>query len=190
MKTRDVVLGLIALHPGVSGYQLRQIIERSTSFFFSISLSSIYPILRSLADEGLVTFQVEELVGKQDRKTYTLTPEGEAHLTAALRERPSAEFSLAAFQDTLLHLALMANLSNDDIRAFLEDALRNLRADRTRVRQEGVAVVHEYMTLGGRARSRYLSLWTRENHYLAADLDLKIGWIEGFIDSLETDLGP
>lgn len=184
-----MLLALVALHPGVSGYQLRSIIRRVTSFFFTISLSQIYPTLQQLADEGLVTFEVAELVGKQDRKMYTITPAGLEYLHARLREPLQPGYSMTAFRDLLLRLNFMAHLDDAEIRAYLEQVLAQLRADRLRMQQETTRLAIDYLGLGGRAQRRYVALYAHENRFLLADFDAKIAWVEDLIENLDEILG-
>lgn len=94
MRLRDVVLGLVHLHPGATDYELKATIDESTGYFFSASLSQIYPALKELTDSGLLTFTVAELVGKQDRKMYTITPVGGAELERLLTHPESLPRSL------------------------------------------------------------------------------------------------
>lgn len=187
MQSQDVLLGLIKAHPGVSGYQLRRTIQRTTSFFFSISLSSIYPLLHTLAEAGLVTYEVEELVGKPDRKVYSITDSGRERLEEALREPPADTYSFVAFQDTLLRLGSMTDLGDEAIRTYLEQSLDIYRAHRRRV-VDGVADASEDVTVSGPMRDRRLAMWAQMNKYLQDDLDLKIRWLEELMEGLDSDL--
>lgn len=189
MRSKDVLLGLLSLHPGASGYQIRKIVDSVTGFFFSISLSQIYPLLRELSEDGLVTYEVQNLVGKQDRKVYTITAAGRAHLTEVLSEPFEPEYSLIAFRDFLLRLNLMAEFDNNKLSGFLEEAAAAFRQHLRRAQEEAVDASREYLTLGGRDQQRYLALWQRENRYLTADLENKIRWIEEFRLDLDSELG-
>lgn len=184
MTTKDVLLALVALHPGVSGYELRGIIRRVTGFLFRISLSQIYPTLQRLAQEGLVTYDVVELVGKQDRKVYRTTLKGEAYLRERLREPVQPDYSLTAFGDFLLRLSFMGELNNDEIRSYLDQVLANLRGDRDRADLEAGRTLQDYLGLTGPVRQRYLALWGHETRYLVTDLDTKIAWVENLADKL------
>ena len=58
MELEYVLLGLIRLHQGVTGYELNRIIKESTGYLLSASLSHIYPTLkRKLHERGLVSYR-------------------------------------------------------------------------------------------------------------------------------------
>src|ERR1039458_464236 len=59
----DVLLGLLTIAP-MSGYDLGQAIRESVGFFWNESYGQIYPNLKALAAEGLVTSKNERQKGK------------------------------------------------------------------------------------------------------------------------------
>jgi len=69
---RAAVLALLAEKP-MHGYQIMAEIEERSGGTWKPSPGSVYPTLQLLADEGLI--RAEESNG---RKTYSLTPEGQA----------------------------------------------------------------------------------------------------------------
>ena len=67
----------------LSGYDLKSLMEESTSHFWHAYHSQIYTTLRKLEDEGLViSEEIEAGDAKLNRRVYTLTDEGRS----ALRE--------------------------------------------------------------------------------------------------------
>ena len=72
-------MGLLSLGP-MSGYQLRQLIDESIGNFWTESYGQIYPTLRRLAAEGMVTVKTEREKGRAERKVYTLTKAGHNRL--------------------------------------------------------------------------------------------------------------
>src|SRR5262245_22902156 len=78
-KSRYAVLGLLSLNP-MTGYDIKKTIESSLGNFWSESYGQIYPILKSLVDDGLATVSVEEQTGKPDRHVYALTEAGQDEL--------------------------------------------------------------------------------------------------------------
>ena len=84
-KSRYAILGMLALGPA-SGYQIKKMMERSTSNFWRESYGQIYPILKQLTQEGLCTSHSEKQEGKPERNIYTLTEPGKAELVNWLGE--------------------------------------------------------------------------------------------------------
>jgi len=73
-KTRFVILGMLLDQPR-SGYEIREIIRKSISYFWQESDASIYPMLRLLAKEEKVSSQIE-FVGKRRKEIFTITNTG------------------------------------------------------------------------------------------------------------------
>jgi len=82
--TARVILGLVAWSPR-TGYEIKQITDRSTRFFWGASYGQIYPELRRLEAAGLVGSR-EEPRGRVPRRIYSLTKEGRRALDAWLEE--------------------------------------------------------------------------------------------------------
>ncbi len=78
-KSRYAVMGILTLAP-MSGYEIRKTIEGSLGNFWSESYGQIYPILKSLLAEGLVTRRTETQEGRPSRHIYTLTDVGREEL--------------------------------------------------------------------------------------------------------------
>ena len=84
-KSKYALLGLLTLGP-MSGYDMRQTIERSLVHFWNEGYGQIYPMLRQLADQDLATVETIAQSGKPDRNVYALTDAGWAALCAWLAE--------------------------------------------------------------------------------------------------------
>lgn len=83
--TRYAILGLLA-SGCTSGYEMKHTIDTSLNHFWKISFGQVYPMLKTLAQEGLI----EETSEGDDRKTFILTPDGEADLRRWVEE-PTTE---------------------------------------------------------------------------------------------------
>lgn len=84
--TGYVILGMLR-HEARSGYEIKQIVDHSTRFFWAASYSQIYPELRRLAKAGLVT-GTEQPRGGRKRTVYELTEAGRGELRRWLDEDP------------------------------------------------------------------------------------------------------
>jgi PadR family transcriptional regulator, regulatory protein AphA len=82
-----VVLGMVGLGAR-SGYEIKQAVELSIRFFWTISQAQIYPSLERLEHAGLIEGRAEPR-GKRPRRVYDITEAGEAALAEWLgREEP------------------------------------------------------------------------------------------------------
>ena len=89
-SSREVLLGLLTIAP-MSGYDLGQTIRSSVGYIWNESYGQIYPNLKRLAAEGLVTAKTERQKGKPERRIYSLTKKGRERLAAWLAVEPQPE---------------------------------------------------------------------------------------------------
>jgi DNA-binding PadR family transcriptional regulator len=97
--TARVILGLLAWQPR-TGYEIKQVTDQSTRFFWGASYGQIYPELRRLEAAGLVRSR-EEPRGRVPRRIYSLTDAGQEALDGWLEE---AEESYEVRDEGLLKL--------------------------------------------------------------------------------------
>ena len=76
-----------AQHRADVRYDIKKKVEGSISYFWSESYGQIYPVLKNLITEKLVTKTVERETGKPDRHVYSLTAKGRKELRRWLLER-------------------------------------------------------------------------------------------------------
>ena len=86
--TARVILGLLAWRPR-TGYEIKQVTDQSTRFFWGASYGQIYPELRRLETDGLVASR-EEPRGRVPRRVFSLTQAGQEALDAWLEEPEEA----------------------------------------------------------------------------------------------------
>jgi DNA-binding PadR family transcriptional regulator len=76
-----------------SGYEIKQMVELSIRFFWTISHVQIYPALRKLEELGLIDGR-DEPKGKLARRVYDITPAGERALAGWVAEPAPMPFEL------------------------------------------------------------------------------------------------
>ena len=106
-QTAYVILGLLSIEGRQSGYDMRRTIQGSVGYFWGESYGQIYPTLKRLASDGLITprGRVETgraAQGRGGRQEYTLTAAGHARLREWLalpyrEDPPRDEFLLKLF---------------------------------------------------------------------------------------------
>lgn len=79
-KSRFAIMGMLALVPKSSGYDIKKLMEGSTQYFWKESFGSIYPILGSLVKEGLIVQHEDASKSGRQKNTYELTAEGRREL--------------------------------------------------------------------------------------------------------------
>jgi DNA-binding PadR family transcriptional regulator len=107
-----VLLGSLNYQP-MSGYDLKQFTDRSTSNFWHAELSQIYVTLKALEKEGLISSAAVAREGRPDRRVYTITESGQQALGEWLKQ-PFTEID--QYKDTLLlKLFFSASLEKEAI---------------------------------------------------------------------------
>lgn len=76
----------------MTGYELKQRIDRSTTHFWHAKLSQIYITLKALEEAGEVTSLIHEQQERPDRRVYTITLTGRTDFLSWLAE-PYMELS-------------------------------------------------------------------------------------------------
>lgn len=101
-QTAYVILGILAIHPHQSGYEIRKTVQQSVGFFWGESYGQIYPTLKRLAAEGLIEPRQSAGQSRKGRQEYSITPAGHLSLRAWLAvpfrdDPPRDEFLLKLF---------------------------------------------------------------------------------------------
>jgi len=126
-RTRYTVLGVLTLGPK-SGYDIKKFIERSVGNFWRESYGQIYPTLKKLDAEGLVSHEVVGQEGRPDRFVYRISHKGRRELRDWLVqpveiEIPRHEMLLKLFFGT--QVSIDANLEHiaqyrDEVEAWID----------------------------------------------------------------------
>lgn len=90
MDVRLIFLGFL-MQGGLTGYDLKKCFSVSFSFFSGLSYGTIYPALKKMEQEGLITLKVEIQDGSPNRKVYSITDAGRKAFTEALKSESAAE---------------------------------------------------------------------------------------------------
>lgn len=131
-NTGCVILGLLQKQP-MSGYDIKNKVDISTSFFFPASYSQIYPELKKLEAEGLI--EGEPLsTGKRPRTEYAITAAGRKAFAKWLA-RPSAEIELR--DEGLLKFFFAGGLDREQLLAKLESLKQARMAELARLHEIG-----------------------------------------------------
>jgi PadR family transcriptional regulator, regulatory protein AphA len=91
--SRFIILGLLGLEP-MSGYDIKKWVDISFRYFWEIGYSQIYPTLRTLEEEGLVTMRIDHEEGGPERKVYTISAMGLEDLRKWLHSPEQKEYEI------------------------------------------------------------------------------------------------
>ena len=176
--TRFALLGLLTFGPA-SGYELKTLCDRTISHFWNENYGHIYPVLKELAEEGLVTSDNETQVGRPAKTVYSITDKGMGELRAWLA-KPVAHTPPRV--ELLLKIVFSGNVSRPKVLALLEDEIRN--ANETMTKFEGVEDHFRAHTDDKKHIHQNAKLWLASVDYGKRFTRMHIEWCEDQLRSL------
>lgn len=109
-----------------SGYEIKQDVDRSIRFFWTISQAQIYPSLQRLERDGLISGH-EQPSGRRRRRVFEITDSGRTALRAWLADTRPISFEL---RDVGLLKLFFADVSSRDDASELLQAVRSRSQER------------------------------------------------------------
>jgi PadR family transcriptional regulator, regulatory protein AphA len=137
--TGKVILGMLSARPR-SGYEIKQLVDSSARFFWAASYGQIYPELKKLEKQGLITGDDSSQGGRQ-RTTFTLTADGKR---AARRWITSPQEVLESRDEGLLKLFFAGSI--DEART---PEIARQRAKASRAKAAQLRVIAEEVDAAG-----------------------------------------
>lgn len=135
--TAHAILGLLALRPSWSTYELSQQLRRNMRFFWPRAESRIYSEAKVLVERGWATSDVV-VVGRRTRTVYKITPAGKEALRAWLSTPPRA----TALECEPLLRIFLGDLTDPEA---MRGALNQARRDAEAILGVGRRVSEEYL---------------------------------------------
>jgi PadR family transcriptional regulator AphA len=168
ISIRHLILGLLTRQP-MSGYDVKRFLKSLSWLVDSPSFGSIYPTLRALQEDGLVTMEEVLRQGKQPRKIYTITEAGRQALREWADWPTSPDASLKTF---LMRLVLAGSFSHTGLIVHLQKRRSQIAANYATLRQI-METLDEMADSGQRLAFDYgLALATVELAWLDSKLEL------------------
>lgn len=94
-KTKFVILGFL-LNNSMSGYEIGEMIKQSTNHFWQESDASIYPTLKLLAKEGLVSSEAV-CSGQRKKEVFAITSLGKKAFLEWFKRAPDRDWHREEF---------------------------------------------------------------------------------------------
>jgi len=174
--TAYVILGILAIHPNQSGYEIRKTVQQSVGFFWGESYGQIYPTLKLLAAQGLIEPSSSSPGKRSTSQEYSITPAGEQCLKEWLavpyRDTPPRdEFLLKLFFGN----EAGAKVTAAHVRAYQERARRML------------ATLLELEKLGRAGSSHYpgFPFWIMTLQFGVGQLRAALEWCQAALQMLD-----
>lgn len=171
---RFILLGFLQYQP-MSGYDLKQVIDRSTSHFWHAYHSQIYTTLRSMEKEELITSEIIPGEGQLDRRVYTLTKDGQRELKNWLDQSMT---TMSTVKDELL-VRIFFSAQRDERQVLSELILQR------ELHQQKLAVYQLIEKDYDKSDPHYPPQLAREAIFWRATLRLGIRYETAYLDWLE-----
>ena len=126
ISLRHFILGLLTQQP-MSGYDIKRELKSISWLVGEPSFGSLYPALKALEKDGLVTMEPEARQNRPSRKIHTITEEGRQTLDEWINRPAGSNASLKAF---VMRLILADNLSQAGLIAQLYQRRSQIAAHR------------------------------------------------------------
>jgi DNA-binding PadR family transcriptional regulator len=132
MEIEKVILATIKANKEVTGYELNGILRNSDRYFLTVSLSYIYPVLKSLHQRGLVAYTNIPVANRLDKKSYHITRQGEEALNEWLKEPIEPDMYFKSF---LLKMQFAPMMDNATILNHINREITRLEEKNTDIGQ-------------------------------------------------------
>lgn len=129
-KTKFVILGFL-LNDSLSGYEIGEMIKQSTNNFWQESDASIYPTLKLLTQEGLVSAE-PVYVGKRRKEIFTITNAGRKVFLEWFKRSPDQDLHREEF---LLKLFFTDETTEEQMQKHCDEKLRELKKVREKYKK-------------------------------------------------------
>ena len=107
MDVQTIILGFL-MKMSMTGYELKKAFSISFSFFSGLSYGSIYPALKKMEQEGLISMRLKVQRNAPNRKIYSITKKGKKRFASSLKTPFAPERFKSPF---LAHLFFFDHLS-------------------------------------------------------------------------------
>lgn len=162
MSIKYAILGLLQ-YKDMHGYRIKKLIERDFGFMWTVNYGQIYPALRAMHEQELVTMSVVAKTNSPDRKLYSITDQGRKDFLSWLAAEP--ERHLFIRDPFLLRFTFFG----------LGDTQRSLQ-----IIEEQITFYEEQLAM----RKKFIAARQRRDIYVRLAADLGIRFSEMILDWL------
>ena len=173
MSLKYALLGFLNYNPG-SGYDLKMLMDVSTSNFWHAKQSQIYTVLKKLENDEMVLSHIEPQENRPNRRVYEITESGQASLREWL-EQPLMTIEPRK-EVLLLKLFFSAQLNPQTILTELRVQLNLHQAELNKYQTTTKDVVHQFSTSTGLADDALL--WEATRRFGESYSEMYINWLE------------
>lgn len=120
LKGKEVILGLLKTRGGLTGYQINELVQNQLSHFYNGGFGMIYPTLKKLETEGLVSKERVNQEEKPNKNVFYITEKGAEIFKDAVNQETEPEMLKSDF---LVKLYFGESLEEGKEKEFLSEEL-------------------------------------------------------------------
>jgi PadR family transcriptional regulator, regulatory protein AphA len=175
-KTKYAILGILNTQPS-SGYDIKKYFDQSIAYFWNENYGHIYPVLKKLEKEKLVSKTVNS-EGKLSKNIYSITEAGKREFKVWLSE--PAEYQPIR-NEFLLKLVFSKDIpANEMIKKIEEERTKALK-----ILSEIKGIEKKISTDSRFKKSRTLQSWLLSARYYVLQIESRIKWCDESIGILK-----
>lgn len=177
-NTMFAVLGILSMGPH-TGYDIKQHMEQSTSYFWNENYGQIYPSLAELLDQEDIAVEIIRQKGKPDKKLYSITDQGKQTLSDWLSQ-PMDHLVALKKNELLLRVFFGSNSSPEII-------IKHIQEHRSKLKES----LHVFEKLeewlqSSEAKDHNYKYWMITINYGKSQFKSLIDWCEDSIEVLNS----
>lgn len=120
MKGKHVILGLLNTRGGLTGYQIKEIVQTQLHHFYDGGFGMIYPTLKKLEEAEMVSKETISQDDKPNKNVFYITDLGKTEFNQAVNQKTEPEVLKSDF---LMKLYFGASLDSGNDVTFLKEEL-------------------------------------------------------------------
>ena len=181
MMLQYILLGFLNYKPQ-TGYELKQLMDKSTSHFWHAKQSQIYTTLKKMEREGWITSRIETQKGRPDRIIYRITKSGQKALESWV-SNPIRELDLHK-NTFLVKLFFSAQAGREALLTQLR-LLRNLHQRKVQLyKTQTKKVIQEFVARRPELKKDAL-LWEATRRFGELNEEMCLRWLDEAIAVVE-----
>jgi len=159
MNIQTIILGFL-MKKSMTGYELKNAFSISFSFFSGISFGSIYPALKKMEQQGLISMRLEIQENAPNKKIYSITQAGKTVFQSLLKAPLQPERTKNSFLSRLFFFSYMEAEDRIELAERYLDSIREeqqkLEAARADIETTADPFQKECYLFGVRAFAAYV----------------------------------
>ncbi|AZV56570.1 PadR family transcriptional regulator [Clostridium sp. AWRP] len=176
-KTKYAILGVLS-HISGSGYDIKKFCDSSINYFWNENYGHIYPVLKKMEEEKLITKQVEQTEGRPSKNVYSITEKGRKELKEWIMLPVE---SIPNRSELLLKISLSGNVPTQNVIQKIE----NVKEECEKEFEEYSKIEDAFNTGKIKLDEKNLALWKSTVRFGKYIEEAKLKWCDETLKSLE-----